>query len=271
MSGRTTLLLMRHGQIVQQPTGPDGSRRYVGDRDIPLDETGRAQAREVARLLGGGSGPLAARLPVHLPGRLPVRLAVSSDLSRSVETASLALAGVSAPDTGLTGLSLADSAPADFPLELTREPALREISLGQWQGLYPAEVRQQYPGQWEARGADLAGFRPPGGENFEDVADRAVPALTAIARRLAALGPLGENSAGEDRTALVVAHAGVNLAILCRLMDLPLQSALAMPQDYGCLNVLVWNEEWQHMAVRAVNLLPAALGPGWARVYDIIG
>lgn len=269
MSGRTTLLLMRHGQIIQEPTGPDGSRRYVGDRDIPLDETGRAQAREAARLLGGGCGSLP--LPASLPIRLPVRLAVSSDLSRSVETANLALTGLASRNP-----TPADSGQGDICLELSREPALREISLGQWQGMYPAEVRQQYPGQWEARGADLAGFRPPGGENFEDVAARAVPALTAIARRLAALGPASggradEDSAGEDRTALVVAHAGVNLAILCRLMDLPLQSALALPQDYGCLNVLVWNEEWQHMAVRAVNLLPAALGPDWARVYDIIG
>jgi probable phosphoglycerate mutase len=235
--GRTTLLLMRHGQILQQPAGPDGSRRYVGNTDIPLDDTGRAQAREAARLFTG----------------LPVRVAVSSDLSRSVETAQLALAG------------LGTVAP-----ELVQQPALREISLGQWQGLYPAQVRQRYPGCWEARGADLAGYRPPEGENFEDVAARALPALVDIARQLHAAGD-PDSDKGEDRTALVVAHAGVNLALLCRLMDLPLASALAMPQDYGCLNVLVWNHEWQHLAVRAVNLLPAALGPGWARVYDIIG
>lgn len=239
-TGRTTLLLMRHGQILQRPAGPDGTHRYVGNTDIPLDDTGRAQAREAARLFTG----------------LPVRLAVSSDLSRSVETAELALAGVS-------------QAP-----ELVHQPALREISLGQWQGLYPAEVRQRYPGCWEARGADLAGYRPPEGENFEDVAGRALPALVDIARQLHAAGDTeqGEDpDKAEDRTALVVAHAGVNLALLCRLMDLPLASALAMPQDYGCLNVLVWNHEWQHLAVRAVNLLPAALGPDWARVYDIIG
>lgn len=231
-TGRTTILLARHGQIVQQPAAPDGSRRYVGDTDIPLDATGRAQAREMARVLTG----------------LPVALAVSSDLSRSVETAELALSGLAA-------------AP-----ELRREPALREVCIGEWQGLYPAEVRQQYPGAWEARGADLAGYRPPGGENFTDVADRALPALIAIARELHATG-----DPQVDRTALVVAHAGVNLAILCRLMDLPLASALAMPQDYCGLNVLAWNEEWRHLAVRAVNPLPPALGPGWAKAYDIIG
>lgn len=231
-TGRTTILLARHGQIVQQPTGPDGSRRYVGNIDIPLDEDGRAQGREMARVLAG----------------LPVAVAVSSDLGRSVETAELALAGLPV-------------AP-----ELRREPALREICIGDWQGMYPAEVRRQYPGAWEARGADLAGYRPPGGENFTDVADRALPALLSIARDLHATG-----DAQQDRTALVVAHAGVNLAILCRLMDLPLASALAMPQDYCGLNVLVWNEEWQHLAVRTVNLLPPALGPNWARAYDVIG
>lgn len=235
-SGRSresiVVLLMRHGQIVQEPTDPDSPpgahppRRFVGDRDLPLDETGRAQAGQAARALAG----------------LPIRRAIASTLCRSIETAQIALSAVSPSPS------------------LDTSPALREICLGQWQGLYPSQVRRDYPGQWEARGQDLARFRPPGGENFSDLADRGLPALIAHARCALSQG---------DPVTLAVAHAGLNLSMLCRLMDIPLQSALALPQDYCCLNILVWNETFQHMAVRAMNLLPAALGPGWAEAYEV--
>ena len=223
---------MRHGQIVQEPSDPDTppgahpSRRFVGDRDLPLDETGRAQAGQAAQALAG----------------LPIRRALASTLSRSIDTARLALSTFSPAPT------------------LDTTPALREICLGEWQGLYPSQVRQRHPGQWEARGQDLAHFRPPGGENFTDLADRGLPALIAHARSALSHG---------DRVTLAVAHAGLNLAMLCRLLAIPLQSALALPQDYCCLNILVWNETFQHMAVRAMNLLPAALGEKWAEAYEV--
>lgn len=227
------VLLMRHGQIVQSPPDPDtppgahASHRFVGDRDLPLDDTGRAQAERAARALSA----------------LPIRRALSSTLSRSIETARIALSGLS-------------PAPS-----LDHTDALREICLGEWQGLYPSQVRRDYPGQWEARGADLAHFRPPCGENFTDLADRGLPALIAHARTALSHG---------DGVTLAVAHAGLNLAMLCRLLSIPFQSALSLPQDYCCLNILVWNEPHQHMAVRTMNLLPAALGENWAREYEVV-
>jgi len=47
----TAVLLMRHGQIIQEPQAEDGAHRFVGDRDLPLDATGRRQAREAGRIL----------------------------------------------------------------------------------------------------------------------------------------------------------------------------------------------------------------------------
>jgi len=218
----TAILLMRHGQIVQEPQAPDGSRRFVGDRDLPLDAAGRDQALEAGRVLAG----------------LGLRRAVSSGLSRSADTLALAVGGLD-------------------PAPLVRvEPGLREICIGQWQGLYPEEVRRHTPGGWEARGADLAGYRPPGGENYNDVANRAVAALSALAREAEAAG---------DAATLAVAHAGVNRAVLCAALDLPLARVLALPQDYGCLNLLVWRGG--RFSVRAVNLLPAGLAPGWLKAY----
>lgn len=66
----TTLILVRHGE-----TDWNAARRIQGSTDIPLNETGRAQARDVAeRLRGelGESGPVVVS---------------SSDLSRAAETA----------------------------------------------------------------------------------------------------------------------------------------------------------------------------------------
>lgn len=175
------IYLLRHGQIATSP-----ERRFVGQRDLPLTEHGRAQARWWA-------GELAGQRWVAV---------VASDLGRCREFAALA-----APDH--------DSTP---------EPALREICLGQWEGLTRAEVEERLPGQWEARGRDIAGYRPPGGESFAELQARAMPVL----RRLAKL-------AGD---VLVVAHSGVNRALVCGLLGLPLAMVLRLGQDYACLNLI---------------------------------
>lgn len=183
MSG-TTVLLMRHGELPQAEP-----RRFVGQRDVPLSEQGRSQARAWAPVLAG----------------LALGGAWCSDLSRCRETAALALAG-----TGLAATPL---------------PALREISLGQWEGLSADEVRARFPGEYERRGADLAGVAPEGGESFLQAQDRAWAALQGIVTRHSGL-------------LLVVAHAGVNRALACRVLGLPLQQLLLLGQDYCGLNIL---------------------------------
>lgn len=181
------LLLLRHGEIAQEEP-----RRYVGRRDLPLTEAGRAQAAAWAPVLAG----------------VPFCGAWCSDLLRCRETAALALSG--------SGLAAA-------PL-----PGLRELDLGAWQGLSEAEVRERFPGEFERRGADLANVAPAGGESFRHAQERFDAALRAA---LSGVRP----GAG---VALVVAHAGVNRAYLCRVLGLPLSEVFRLGQDYGCLNVL---------------------------------
>lgn len=225
MTREVHLLLMRHGQIVQSP----GPRRFVGCRDLPLDAVGQAQAK--------AAGSALAQLA---QAGLPLRRISCSDLARSADTAQFAAEALN-PRPEITPLS-----------------ALREICLGQWQGLSAEEVRQRFPGQLERRGEDMADCRPAEGENFADLLGRVQPAIEGI---------IGDTAAAGERSVLVVAHAGVNRALLCQALGLPLQHVLRLPQDYACLNLLVWREGG--LAVRAVNLAPGALAPGWAAAYGL--
>jgi broad specificity phosphatase PhoE len=98
------LVLWRHGQTVW-----NAERRFQGQSDIPLDDTGQAQAERAARLLAA----------------LRPDLIVSSDLSRAAQTA--------APLGRLIGL------------DVTLDKDLRERHGGRWEGLTDTEIRTRYP------------------------------------------------------------------------------------------------------------------------------
>jgi glucosyl-3-phosphoglycerate phosphatase len=98
------LVLWRHGQTVW-----NAERRFQGQSDIPLDETGQAQAERAARLLAG----------------LHPDVIVSSDLSRAASTA--------APLARLTGL------------DVVLDKDLRERYGGCWEGLTDAQIRERFP------------------------------------------------------------------------------------------------------------------------------
>ena len=152
-------------------------------------------------------------------GVLPFRRVCASPLSRAVETAAL-----------VSGRPAA---------AIERVETLVEIDLGAWEGLSLAEVQVRFPGEYEQRGQDLAAYRTPGGESFSEVADRACPALADLARDMP--GPL-----------LVVAHMGVNRAVLSRLLGRPLAHLLDIPQAYAAVNVLCAGP--LGLEVAAVNL-----------------
>jgi glucosyl-3-phosphoglycerate phosphatase len=102
----------------------NAERRFQGQSDIPLDETGQAQAMRAA-------GLLAALRPDMI---------VSSDLSRAAATA--------APLARLTGL------------EVIFDKDLRERQGGAWEGLNDAEIRARFPAAhttWDPPDGELSG------------------------------------------------------------------------------------------------------------------
>lgn len=206
---KATILLLRHGQIPQSHP-----RRFVGQRDLPLDSEGERQADLVA-----------SWLRLVLPGLPPFEGIVHSPLARTTKTASILAEAVDA--------------------QLEPEPALREISLGKWEGLSKVEVEARFPGALQKRGDDMAGVAPEGGESFRDVQKRVMPAIEDIAART-------------NGTRIVVAHGGVNRAILCTLLGMPLANIFRLGQDYCCCNALVKGQDG--LEVQAVNLLPWSPG-----------
>ena len=140
----TTLLLARHGQTVWH-----AENRYAGISDIPLTDTGRAQAEALGRW--------AAAHPVDAVWTSPV--------SRAVVTAE----------------------PACRALGLTpyREPGLRECDFGVLEGRTLAEFAAEHPERAAAYRADPVAHPFPGAEDPLAAAARGADAL----RRIAAAHP----------------------------------------------------------------------------------
>ena len=166
------------------------TRRFIGHLDVPLSPTGEAEAAALGRKLAGTK--LAA--------------AYCSDLARTRRTAEIL-----ARPHGLEAVPL---------------PALREFSMGRWEGLTAAEIRALDPAAFEAWMADVGRFQFPGGESLADVSARAWPAFENIAAR------------HPGSRILVVAHGGPNRILLCRALGIRPERILALGQDYAALSVL---------------------------------
>lgn len=136
-----SLVLARHGQTSWNALG-----KLQGHTDIALDDTGRDQARALAKALG-------------IAG---IRTVWTSDLGRARETGEIVAAALALP------------APRT-------DPELRERQFGVFEGLTRDECASQHPEHWAAWLAQTGA--PPGGEPREDVVARMGRALERIALR----------------------------------------------------------------------------------------
>ncbi|MEM1370389.1 MAG: histidine phosphatase family protein [Cyanobacteria bacterium P01_H01_bin.15] len=134
------LLLVRHGE-----TQWNKESRFQGIKDIPLNENGRAQARQARDFLTN----------------VPIDFAISSSLSRPKETAEIILEGHS-------------------QVTLDTDYELREISHGLWEGMLESEIEANFPGmlaEWKAQPETV---QMPEGENLQEVWNRANKAWERI-------------------------------------------------------------------------------------------
>jgi broad specificity phosphatase PhoE len=139
----TRLILVRHGQ-----TAWNRQERFRGRSDLPLDETGLAQAQATAR---------------HIAARWSVSAVYASPLPRAMQTAA------------------AIAATCDLTVQPL--PGLVDIDYGFWQGLSPAEVAQRDPEQHRLWLTAPQRARIPGGENLPAARRRAFATLRQAAAR----------------------------------------------------------------------------------------
>jgi broad specificity phosphatase PhoE len=131
--------LARHGQTAYNHEG-----RFQGQQEIPLDDTGRAQALELAERAAGYG----------------FRALWCSPLLRARETAAAITARIG--------------------LEPMLDARLMETDAGDWTNLSFAEVRAREPQRFDAFAAADAGFAFPGGESFAEQEVRVGAALADV-------------------------------------------------------------------------------------------
>ena len=148
MATTPTLVFLRHGE-----TDWNRESRLQGQKDIPLNDLGRRQARrngEVAR--------------TAVPGVETFDF-VASPLVRCRETMEIAREAMGLPRDGYR-----------------TDDRLKEITFGQWEGWTTEEMWRRDPAAMAARDADKWRFAPPGGESYAELKERIDPWVEELAR-----------------------------------------------------------------------------------------
>jgi broad specificity phosphatase PhoE len=156
--------LARHGQTAYNAEG-----RFQGHLPVPLDDTGRAQAAELAETAAG----------------VGLRSLWCSPLARARETADIVAARIG--------------------LEPVEDARFAETDTGDWTGRSFAEIRAEDPEGFRRFEVSDPAFRYPGGESFAEQSDRVQAGLRDLRAAPGALPALVVCHRGVIRLALAVA------------------------------------------------------------------
>lgn len=175
---------VRHGQSESNVAFEEALRSGASivlehpDGSVSLSPLGREQATALGRRLAAEDPP---------------DLVLCSPYRRAVQTWELVAAEL-------------DASP-----KVRLDARLRDHEMGQWSGMNLTAIRDRFPEESENLVARLyAGYRPPGGESFPDVADR----LREVLEELRA-GHAG-------RRVLIVAHDSVVLMLKHVIEEIPM-------------------------------------------------
>lgn len=166
---------VRHGKV---DTG--GKRLAYGHTDLPLSEEGLRQTREIVDQL--------------VEQFSDIRGILSSDLQRA--------------------LAIAEPLADRLGVPLVVDSALREQSMGQWEGRPWSDLTAHYVEEVRHFWTEYHQVAPPGGESLQDLSHRVLQFFS-----------------GRDETLaggryVVVAHIGVIRAVLCHALGVGLDEAL---------------------------------------------
>ena len=162
--------------------------KFQGLTDVSLNERGLDQARDSARAaLGWGPSALYA-----------------SSLTRTVQVAE--------EIRKVTGVPM------------VTDPGLRELSLGDLEGVTGAEMRAGWPGVYQAWRNNPADVVMPNGESLTQLQERAWRVILEI-----------EQAHVGDEDVVVVSHNFTIRTIICAILDIPLYNFHRMALGLGSL------------------------------------
>jgi probable phosphoglycerate mutase len=202
--------MLRHGK----PRFPDERTYLYGHTDYPLSDLGERQARRMAECLS------------------VVRLdkIISSDLVRASRTADI----------------IAEAQP--WRVSIERDPELREIFMGEWEGLTNDEIKEGYVDIFRERGLDLANVSAPGGETFVALRERA----------LRTFGRIVEASASESRV-LIVGHGAFMWSVVSGLFGMELGDFFRFGLDHCAVHLIEYSRvpaPWGRFRLARYNWSP---------------
>jgi len=173
----TRFLLVRHGQSMANLEAV-----FAGNYDVDLTDLGHKQAECTAEFISKN---------------YQVDALYSSDLRRAYQTG--------------------EHASAKLGLEIQKEPGMREIFAGEWEGALFSQLPITHPKEYEMWVTDIGNSRCPEGETVADLAQRVYDTLTRMAQ------------ANPGKTVLVTTHATPIRTVQWRMTGKPLSHMKDIP------------------------------------------
>lgn len=173
--------------------------RFAGTADIPLDEYGRRQAEMVASVLENEK----------------FDCIFSSPLSRCLELARIVARG--------------------HGLEVEIEPRLKEIELGDWDGLTYGEILKRDGELIKMWTSDPTCVTVPGGESISDVFKRSMDWFYEVVNKY----PEGQIFA--------VSHGGPIRAIIAGILEMPLSRMFRIGVDLASISIINFKGEFSYL------------------------
>ena len=163
--------------------------RFQGHVDVRLNERGMAQAQETAQAAAGWSHTTVYASP------LTRTMQVAEEICRVT------------------------------PLPLVTNPGLKELDLGDLEGVTGAEMRERWPEVYANWRSNPESVMMPNGESLAQVQERAWQAISDI-----------EEGHGENESVVVVSHNFAIRTIVCALLGIPLANFHRMSLSLGSLS-----------------------------------
>lgn len=117
---------------------------------------------------------------------------------------------------------------ADNKISVEIKNDFSEFNIGKWDGMSFADIKEIYPKEYKDRGEDLENYIVEGGESMAMCRNRALKELWNTIEK-------------SNGNIIIVAHAGVNRAIISSLLGISIKESFLFRHDYGSVNTVIYD------------------------------